>query len=120
MFDAQTLLSDGNPVIAFSPWMPRGGDNLRCLVDVLAIVDTGGGTGTLTVDLFHKNADDEGDGTANGSAITMTTTGRNPIKEWTAIKELVRFRFTFDTSMGTGWVTFRVLPPSWFDTATTA
>lgn len=119
MFDAQNLISDGSAVKVFSPWFPRGGDNVRVLVDVLAIVDTGGGAPQLDVDLFHKNADDEGDGTANGSAIAMTATGRNTIKEWTAIKEMVRFRFTFDTSGSLALVFFRMLPPSWFDAAST-
>ena len=119
MFDAQVIISDGTAVKLFSPWFPRGGDYVRVLVDVTTILDTGGGTPQLDIDLFHKNADDEGDGIANGSAITMNAAGRNTIKEWTAIKELVRFRFTFDTSGSLAWVIFRMLPPSWFDSSTT-
>ena len=120
MFDAQLLFpgAAGAALSFYSPWVPRGGDNLRATVDVVGRVSS-----QLTVRVFTKNLEDTGDGTDAdvGTSIVASATGR-ATAEWTsgtaALKELVRYKYTVQ-STGTGatdWVLFRMLAPVWFDT----
>ena len=117
MFQGQYLITKNfaNGVMVYSPWMPRGGDNLRFTLDVADIVG-----GNLTVTAFHKNSEDTGDGSTTSTAIGPVTTVVPPRSdaEHLGLKELVRYRFVFKASVdGTiGWVLFRMLPPVWFDT----
>ena len=117
MFEAQ-LLIQGSTV--FSPWFPRGGDNVTATLEVVEI-----SSATLKVELFTKNSEDAGNGSNADSAgtpisISATATGRTsatwsqPTTSTVSIKEMVRYKFTV-TGTGTNWVLFRMLPPVWFD-----
>jgi hypothetical protein len=72
----------------------------------------------LSVHLFHKAAEDAGDGTDVNGGITISASavGRTTATEWSGLKDLVRYRFTL-TSGGEepSSLLFRMLPPSWFD-----
>jgi hypothetical protein len=104
MFEAQYLFRD-NPV--YGPWMERRGDNVRITADVAAP-----NASTLSVSLFQKNTEDAGDGTlVSGGSISATTVGR-ATKEYTGLKEIVRYKFEVT---GGPAVLFRMLGPLWFD-----
>ena len=115
MFDAQ-YLPQGS--IVYGPWFPRQGDSVTCTLDMVAI----SGAITLTVELFTKNTEDQGDGenadpSSPTTAITASATGRASAT-WIGTdsegpKELVRYKFS-STGSG-GWFLFRMLDPVWFD-----
>jgi hypothetical protein len=117
MFDAQTVLAVNPTAIAiFSPWFPRGGDNAYFTLEVVAISSA---NMTVEVEVFHKTREDTGDGTQLGSAWDRTAVGREAA-EFTGLKEMVRFKYTFTSASGTQWATFRMLQPVWFDTVATS
>ena len=114
MFEAQ-LLKDGQTV--YSPWFPRGGDNLRATLEVVDIQGTGA---TLTVSVFTKNSEDTSNGADADSSVSFIETDAGRVtKEWVAqgakgLKEMVRYKFAA-TATEDGWVLFRMLTPVWFD-----
>jgi hypothetical protein len=72
--------------------------------------------GTFEVKLYHKNADDTGDGTAVAGSITRDSAGQSSAV-FTGLEELVRYRFRVSaTTLGQEWALFRMLSPVWFDT----
>ena len=115
MFEAQYLI---NPDSSYSPWFPRGGDNLRATLDLIAV----SGSGKLRVDVFTKNTEDPGDGSNADSTLKIdtSTTGRTTI-EWPAssaspgLLELCRYKFSFSAGSAGDRALFRMLPPVWFD-----
>lgn len=107
MIDARLLMA-GSAV--YTPWVPRGGDNLRATLDVVDL----GTSGEITVSVWTKNSEDTGDGSdANGSvSITRSSVGRTT-QEWEGdAKEWVRYKIVVNGN----WVLFRMLEPVWFDT----
>ena len=124
MFEAQ-LLNAGSEV--FSPWFPRGGDNLKATLDVIEWDATGGAV-TLTVDVYTKSSETPGNGAIAdnsgpppGSQIKVLSsdtpaTGRFsdvwPVGLTPGINELVRYKFKVDNGDS---VLFRMLPAVWFD-----
>jgi hypothetical protein len=76
------------------------------------------GSGSLSVHLFHKAAEDAGDGTDVNGAITISASavGRTTATAWGGLEDLVRYRFTL-TPGGEepSWLLFRMLPPNWFN-----
>ena len=117
MFDAQLLIADGggSEVQVFGPWMTREGDDARLTLEIVDIY--AGETTTLRVEVYQKNTEDTGDGTPYaGTSISATATGVAASVEWTGVKELVRYKFTYTGGLeGDGWVLFRMLDPVWFD-----
>ena len=112
MFEAQMLISNGTGYAVYSPWFPRGGDNLRATLEVVNRV----GTATVTVRVFTKNAEDVGDGSEAGSSLSISggAAGRS-VAEWAGVtKQLVRYKFTVGGTDG-NWTIFRMLAPVWFD-----
>ncbi len=106
MVNAQ-LLEAGCTV--YSPWIPRGGDNL---IATLEVVEIGSG-GRIDVFVWTKNSEDVGPGTdASGTLkITLTAVGRGD-EEWIGdAKEWVRYKIVVTGN----WVLFRMLSPVWFD-----
>src|SRR5258706_8967048 len=98
----------------YGVWIPRGGDNGRFSLEVVA-----NGGAKIIVQLFHKDFSDMGDGTSLGSSITFDGTNGRTTQEWVGVKQLVRFLFTvtpYKTKKAGefGWVLFRFLQPSWF------
>jgi hypothetical protein len=117
MFDAQLLgtQGDGAEVEVFSPWMPRGGDNVLINLDLVEVT-FGSLTGTFEVKLYHRDTDGTGDGAALAGSISRDSAGRSTA-EFTGLKELVRYRFRVSaTTLGQEWALFRMLSPVWFDT----
>lgn len=109
MFEAQYLFG-GDRV--YSPWMSRGADNVVITADVVEDDSSG-----IVIDLYEKNREDPGPGSAHGDgALTVTSVGRGD-KTYTGVKELYRYRFTAQGS-GTNRVLFRMLAPVWFDDVT--
>jgi hypothetical protein len=107
MFEAQYLFA-GNAV--YSPWMARQGDSIRVTLDVVKF----NSPSNLTVTLFEKNTETTGDGLAHGgAAITATAVGRTTA-EYSAVLELVRYKFSVTGSAGTSAL-FRMLSPVWWD-----
>jgi hypothetical protein len=100
--------------IVFSPWETRFADNIRVIVEVAAIYNA-----SITIDLYEKNIDDIGDGTSKAGSISTASVGRTAPQEWTAVKEMVRYKITVawgGTAGSGGWVLFRLLDLVWFDT----
>ena len=116
MFDAQLLkvTSAGNYVLG--PWMERGGDNGMFAIDVIAISLAGGFP--IRISLDTKASEDAGNGTATGGlSLEVTATGRTPGTQTGGMKELVRYRYSFNIKAGSeDWILFRMLQPSWYDT----
>ena len=115
MFEAQMLITTGTDYSVFSPWFPRGGDNLRATLEVVKR----GTAATVTVRVFTKNTEDTGDGTdADSVTIAGGAPGRT-VAEWATgaskgVKELVRYKFTVSGNAA-DWTLFRMLPAVWFD-----
>lgn len=116
MFQGQYLFN-GDTV--YSPWIPRGGDNLTYSADLIAQ-----NTSELKVEVYTKNPEDIGDGDLiTATEGSMTSSGLGPFSETIAstktategIEELVRFKFTPTTSTAGHYVLFRMLDPVWFD-----
>ena len=114
MFEAQLIhatASRGTEI--YSPWIPRGGDNLLATVDVVKVV--GGG---VSVEVATKNVEDSGDGTLVSGSLSGATAGRHT-KGWgpSVLKELIRFKYTVTLEeTAPEWVLFRMVPLLWFDT----
>lgn len=119
MFHGQILMTqaDGSAVSVYSPWLPRGADYVLATLDLIKAYNLGASIGSLEVRVFHKNAEDAGDGTQVGTtSISRETAGRTTT-EFGPLKELVRFKFTIGAvgASATGWALFRMLSPVWFD-----
>ncbi|MCB9583767.1 MAG: hypothetical protein H6718_00125 [Polyangiaceae bacterium] len=100
-----------NGAIIFSPWFPREADNA---IFTFETIDNDG-SGSLTVDVYHKNTEDPGPGAALSATAAFSAIGSTNYKSgrFVGIKEMVRFRYTGSG----GWVIFRMLHPTWFNTA---
>jgi len=128
----QVLMSGEN---VLSPWFPREADN--AIFSWEKIQDSG--SVGLTVTVWHKTTEETGEGTQiTGS---WSTDGDISYKKFTGLRELVRFEYTASAPgsvvQGTvlepggagaevnvpiaaadiGWVKFRMLAPTWFNTA---
>ncbi len=112
-FQAQLLYGkEETAVRVYSPWLPRAADSVRFSLDYVW-----GSTAKLEIEVYHKNVEDMGDGFLKDGLISRTAPGRST-QEWSGLEELVRFRFTLTTTLGTSVprVLFRMLSPCWFDT----
>ena len=116
-----------NDVVISEPF-PRGGDGLFLRVQ---LIDAGGTTGNMTVEVFTRNTEDNwpagpigtgGSGASLGTLTVETTVGtiyelHVPPSSTAAdgIKEQVRLKFTGPSSAG--WSIIRVFPPLFYDAA---
>ena len=116
MFDAQYLHAAAlGSESVFGPLMSRGGDNIIATLDVIAVT----GTGSFSIDLYHKAHEDAGDGSALSGSLTTMGDGRTT-KGWSGLKDLVRYKITFSGGIEfAGLGLFRMLPPIWFDSVAT-
>jgi hypothetical protein len=119
VFEAQYILtsSEDPGITIYSPWFPRRGDRIIYTIDIVDAIGA-----QITVKLFTKNSEDAGDGTDTTNAIGPTNTiGRSDSEFTSGLLELVRYQFvvTADSAGTLGWVAFRMLPPVWFDAAST-
>jgi hypothetical protein len=128
-------MADGN---VLSPWFPREADNA---IFTREQIQNSASVG-LTVEVWHKNTEDIGEGdklTVSGGS--WGTSGDLSYGTFEGLKELVRFEFTAGsagtvlvgtvqepggpgadvntslTSADIGWIMFRMLAPTWFNTA---
>jgi hypothetical protein len=103
-FIGQTGMSG---LIAYSPWLQRGGDAAMFVADALGI----GGAGTLDIDVEHRNVADTASTTLVSfpaiSAVGVVTANAS------GVKELVRFKYTFGGPSASDWVHFRMLATVW-------
>lgn len=122
MFQAQMLTANGTAggSDVYSPWFPRGGDNMIATVEIISM--SGSSPTGLTVEVWTKAKSDAGDGsgpltnTASTTSFGSTSTaGRYSATYAANLNELVRYKFKPGTTDGK-WVLFRMLPPSFFDT----
>lgn len=108
MLIGQSVLAPptASPADYYTPWMPRQGDKLTAVVEVIA---ASSGTYSLTVYVQTKNAEDFD---AALSVIgTGSGTGLFEVPGSGAL-ELVRYRFKLSDS-SLGWIHFRSNPPIW-------
>lgn len=132
MYTGHFLMGGAN---ILSPWFSREADNA---IFSWEQIQTMGGV-TLAVTVWHKNTEEIGQGT--GITGAWNTDGAISYKEFSGLKELVRFEFsasTFSNNVvgvvqnpgGTGadvntllsetdigWIMFRMLAPTWFNAA---
>ena len=114
MFQAQMLIvgAANATTKVYSPWFPRGGDNLRVSADLVAVNGA-----TVTVKVYSKASNAAGDGSLVSPVTTniaLNSVGRDT-KEYAGLNELVRYAFECSGSTGQ-WALFRALPAAWFDT----
>jgi hypothetical protein len=118
MLDAKvlaTVLDEGLPVEVWGVWIPRRGDNAIFSMEVVYNYGT-----MVTAELFMKDYDDAGDGSATGQSFAFdVATGRQSITQLGA-KELVRVKMTLNRGDGlsvddVGVILFRFLEPVWFE-----
>ena len=106
MFLAQHMPGGGG---LYSPWMGRQGDNIIVTIERIA------SDFQLSVEVFHKNSDETGNGTKLG--LTALDASSNGVfsKEFNDVKELVRYKYVPRSSDSRDLAFFRMLEPVWFD-----
>ena len=91
----------------YSPTFGRGGLGAIFSCEVLMV----GTSGTLDIDVEHKNAEDT---TFSPLGVfTQFTAAGVDIKNLTGIKEQVRFKFTIGGTQAYSFVHFNMLSPAW-------
>lgn len=102
-----------------TPWMMRVADNA---VMTFEIIDKSGGSETVTVKLLEKDLEDTGNGTENTTGTNWNPNNSNVgfhTRKYTGLKEQIRFEIEVgavgENAFG---VLYRILPPTWFNTAT--
>ena len=97
----------------YSPWFPREADNAIFTFETID-KDTASSP-DLTVKVYHKNTETAGPGAelTAASAFASIDSTKYESGRFTGLKEMVRFKFSVTGS----WVLFRMLQPTWYDTA---
>jgi len=90
-----------------SPTFARGGLSATFARELLMV----GTSGTLDIDIEHKNLDDTAFTTA-GSFAQLTAAGIGTIGV-SALKEQVRFRYSIAGAQAWSFVHFNMLAPAW-------
>lgn len=118
MFNAQQLTAKGagsTPVV-YSPWMPRGGDNIIFSLD---LVDKSSDPLQMTVRALTKNTEQlPADEVPLTTQIVTTGTSSDvfTVQQDGEVKEQIRFEFKLSGTIVAGdWALFRMLQPIWFD-----
>ncbi len=100
-----------------SAWFPRGADNAVFTYEEIETV----GSPTLTVKVFHRSIEETGSGavaTGEGSGWSSISGTGFKTRRYDALKEMVRFEFELTgTSASLDAMLYRVLAPTWFNTA---
>jgi len=104
------LMTQGE--VVFTEWFSREADNAYFFCEVVTFANLA----EVAIDIYHKNAEEAGDGT-NKESFTTITSATIGEKESLGLKELVRFRITISNGGGGGVSTARVrfLSPIWFN-----
>ena len=104
----------------YTPWFPKGADNAYFTYEIIHQFLATGGSPGFTVTAYTKNREDAGsEGTSFGFSQIGSTSFYHA--ECTNLKQLVRFKITIapgtDLTIYAQGVTYRMLPPTWYDTA---
>jgi hypothetical protein len=100
-----TLMKNASPY--YSPTFGRGGLAAEFACDMLLI----GSSGTLDIDIEHKNIEDTSF-TLLGSFAQITSTGVEPLPI-AGIKEQIRFKYAVGGANASSFVHFNMLAPAW-------
>lgn len=129
MYIGQLIMSGQT---AYTPWMQRGGDSARFTYQFIlaggSVPFNTNPSDEVQFRVYTKNSEDEGDGDAVGSGVSLTSTGFGveDISGTSGLKELVRFEIvcpevsvSVDSNPWTiaRWVYFRILAPVWYNKA---
>ena len=108
MFEGQYLFDDA---AVYGPWFARQGDRIKIVGELIKK-----NTANIDVSLYTKAPEDSGDGTlVTGGNLTLSTEGTVADKEYSVLKELVRYKFTATGTTAAHYALFRMCPASWFD-----
>ena len=110
MIIGQTIHGDSEASrIYLTPWVLRRADRAKFAYE--RIHTTLSSAEAFAV--LHKDAEDAGSGTvATGGTFSQISSSGIFEASPTDLKEMVRFRLTI--SPASGWLHFRILPPTWF------
>lgn len=108
MFDGQYLFS-GDAV--YSPWMQRSADYTRVTLEAIELSAQTVGA----VQLFHKNTEDVGPGTAVSTDLVRALSVGITSGYYEGLKELVRYRFSCLGPSTDDYMLFRMHSPVWFN-----
>ena len=108
MLIGQTVLAAVDANIYYSPWMPRQGNDMTAVTEVIK----NSGAFTLTCVVETKNAEDADSAKSDLGSEDTSVVG-TVLKSVSGCKELVRYRFEAAASSGTEWVHFRSNSPIW-------
>ncbi len=103
-------------VQVYSRWFTRGGDNAVFAAQLSFVY-----AAEVTIEVFHKNRGDVGNGTSMAGSLSLTAATKFAYAEWLAMKEFVRFRISITPPVGikgspVGKALIRFLQPVWFET----
>lgn len=114
MFPCELIHAADPAVVVLTDWMPRGADNAVFTVDLTVIVNC-----DVTVTVYHKNGEETGTGASAGAIVTGTYTAGLHSATKTSLMEMVRYRFevVIRDAKYPGGLMYRILPPTWFNTA---
>lgn len=102
----------------YTPWLPKGADNAYFTYELIHQFLASGGTFVVTG--YTKNREEPG---SEGTSFAFSQIGSTAFYEAspTNLKQLVRFKVTItpggSASDGAQGVTYRLLPPTWYDKA---
>lgn len=117
MIDAQLLAADAATTTkVWGEWFPRRADNAIFTLEVAAIELPG--DGGFTVQVYHKNREDSGDGSVIAPSMSLTAIGRTA-STIEGLKELVRYRYELanESDAAAAWALSRMLAANWYDDA---
>ena len=110
----------------YSPWFPREGDNAIFTMEIIAKLNlASASTSTMVVDVYHKEAEDTGNGVLAVSNIYASPIGPADDKGFFVsapienLKEMVRFKYRMDCNSFVAAFLYRMLPTTWFNAAGT-
>jgi hypothetical protein len=117
MLIGQTILVLGGGVFTtyYGPWMPRGGNALTAVLEIMKTSATGW---VFNVDIETKNAEDSDASPTVLSTFQASTTGTfrgatTGTGVATGCRELVRYKFYIRGTTSEQWIHFRMNPPIW-------
>jgi hypothetical protein len=100
-----------------TPWFPRQEDNVWITYEIIQTI----GAPTFSVEVFHKDRDEQGSALDAGHKVSVTFSQVSGTNLYTGkccgLRELVRLNFEVLTEGGPEGVMYRVLPFAWFPSA---
>lgn len=107
------IVDSDEDTVLFTDWMPRQGDHAVFTAELITAIGA-----DFAVDVYHKNSEDSGPGAVLGALVGATTTLGLHKKQFSGLKELVRYRITVSaTADKMGGIIYRFLQVAWFDKA---